>query len=255
MSENNLHISPRAAFVAGAVGGILLLGTIGFVVLALRGRSASIGATGKDTTQPVAQPSLRAPSLAPSGTASVDISNVNIKGQPFIGKANAPTTIAYWYDYQCPFCKRSEEEVLPQVMKEYINTGKVRLVYKDFQFLGPDSQTAGVAGRAVWEVAPDKFSQWHKAMYDKQDNENSGWGSKADILALTTSLGINTAKVEKLMTTKADQYQKAMDADKAEGNTFGVSGTPSFIIGKQLIVGAQPYASLKVAIDEALNNK
>lgn len=255
MSENNLHISARAAFVAGTVAGILLLGTIGFILLAVSTMRGKNGAAVQGGTPPVAQAPERVPSLGPSAAANVDISKVKITGQPFIGKANAPATIAYWYDYQCPFCKRSEEDAIPQLIADYVKTGKVKLVYKDFQFLGPDSQTAGLAGRAVWEVAPDKFSEWHKAMYDKQDNENSGWGSRADILALTKSLGIDSAKVDKLMTTKADEYQKAMASDKAEGSGFGVSGTPSFIIGKQLIVGAQPYSSLKVAIDEALKSK
>jgi len=186
---------------------------------------------------------------------AVDISEVKITGQPFIGNPEAPVTVAYWYDYQCPFCKRTEENVMPQLIDSYVKTGKVKLVYKDFQFLGPDSQTAGLAERAVWEIAPEKFYQWHKAMYDKQDNENSGWGNKADILTLTKSVGIDATKVEQLMTSKTDEYQKAMDADKAEGGVFGVNGTPSYIIGKQLIIGAQPFSTVKAAIDQVLNGK
>jgi len=144
---------------------------------------------------------------------------------------------------------------MTQLMKDYVNTGKVKVVFKDFQFLGPDSQTAGLAERAVWEVSPDKFYTWHKAMYDKQDNENGGWGNKADILALTKSLGIDSVKVEQLMTSKAADYQKAMDADKAEGGAFGINGTPGSIIGKNLISGAQPYAAVKQLIDLALQGK
>ena len=144
---------------------------------------------------------------------------------------------------------------MTQLMNDYVKTGKVKVVFKDFQFLGPDSQTAGLAERAVWEVAPDKFYTWHKAMYDKQDNENGGWGNKTDILALTKSLGIDSAKVEQLMTSKAAEYQKAMDADKAEGGAFGINGTPGSIIGKNLISGAQPYSAVKQLIDLALEGK
>ena len=182
---------------------------------------------------------------------TADISKVKITGRPFIGNPNASITIAYWFDYQCPFCKKFETESMSQLIKEYVDTGKAKLVFKDFQFLGADSQTAGLAEHAVWEVAPDKFQEWHKAMYDKQDNENAGWGNKADILALTKSLGIDSVKVEQLMTSKAVEYQKMMDEDKTEGGTFGVSGTPSFIIGKQLLVGAQPYSAVKQLIDLA----
>lgn len=184
-----------------------------------------------------------------------DITKVNTDGNPFVGNPNAQVTVAYWYDYQCPFCKRFEEDAMSQLMNDYVKTGKVKVIFKDFQFLGPDSQTAGLAERAIWDVAPDKFYTWHKTMYDKQDGENSGWGNKVDILALVKSLGIDSVKVEQLMTSKAAEYQKAMDADKAEGGVFGINGTPGTIIGKNLISGAQPYAAVKQLVDITLQGK
>lgn len=232
--------------VAIIIAGILIAGSVYF------SSGKSSGTTG--ATNSGNQPK-QAQQNGQSTAQAVDISNAKIDGHPSIGNPNAPVTIAYWSDYQCPFCRKTEEEVIPQLINDYIKTGKVKLVYKDFQFLGADSQTAGLAEHAVWEVAPDKFYQWHKSMYDNQDSENSGWGSKADILALTKSVGIDATKVEQLMTSKADEYQKAMDADKSEGGSFGVSGTPSYIIGKQLVVGAQPYLVVKAAVDQALNNK
>lgn len=222
------------------VAGIVIAGAIMFGNRS-SGGSAATGA-GTQPQQQAGQPAAQA----------VDISKVKIIGQPSIGNPDAPVIIAYWYDYQCPFCKRIEENVMSQLISDYVKTGKVRIVYKDYQFLGEDSQTAGLAESAVWEVAPDKFYQWHKAMYDKQDDENAGWGKKADILALTSSLGVDAARVEQLMTTKAAEYQKAMDADKAEGSAFGITGTPSVIIGKKVIQGAQPFSAFKAAIDEVL---
>ncbi len=183
-----------------------------------------------------------------------DIAKVILKGEPFIGDANAPVVIAYWFDYQCPFCRETEETILPQLIKDYVDTGKVRIVFKDFQFLGPDSQTAAVAARAVWQTAPDKFRAWHKAMFDKQDDENAGWGTKDDIITLTKTIpGIDVAKIEELMTSRAAEYDRAMQDDAAEGNGMGVGGTPSFLIGKQMMVGMQPYRVLKAAIDEVLS--
>ncbi len=231
LPKSNNFMIPLAIVVAGA----LIAGAVYFS----NSRSGNLGTAPNAPTQQ--QPQAQA----------ADISKVKVAGHPFIGDPNAPITIAYWYDYQCPFCRKTEQEVMPQLISDYIKAGKVKLVYKDFQFLGEDSQTAGLAEHAVWEVSPDKFYQWHKAMYDKQDNENSGWGNKADILALIKSLGIDSAKVDELMTSKAVEYQKVMDADKAEGGAFGVSGTPSFIIGKQLLVGAQPYSAVKQLIDLA----
>ncbi len=234
--QNNLSI-PAAIVIAGAL-------IAGAVFFSNKGSTNNVASTPQP--QAVGQPSGQA----------VDIAKVKTAGQPFIGNPNAPITMAYWYDYQCPFCKRFETDVMPQLITDYVKTGKVKIVYKDFQFLGPDSQTAGIAGRALWEVAPDKFYEWHKAMYEKQDNENGGWGSKDDVLALTkTILGSDTDKVARLILSKQTEYQKAMDADKAEGSSFGVSGTPSSIIGKQMIVGAQPYSAVKQLIELALQGK
>ena len=103
-------------------------------------------------------------------------------------------------------------------------------------------------------LAPDKFRDWHKAMFDHQDDENAGWGKKEDIIALTKTIpGIDAAKVEELMTSREAEYTKVMEAAAAEGNTQGVSGTPSFLVGRKMIVGAVPYQSLKTAIDAVLS--
>ena len=126
-------------------------------------------------------------------------------------------------------------------------------MFKDFAFLGPDSDIASRVARAVWQVAPDKFREWHKAMFDHQDQENAGWGNESDILALTATIpGIDVAKVKDVLTSKASDFDKAMQADASEGYSMGVGGTPSFLVGKDMMVGAQPYATLKAAIDAQL---
>ena len=196
-----------------------------------------------------------APKPKQSTSLPVDINNVKITGRPYIGQQDAPVTIAYWFDYQCPFCKKMEQNVITQLITDYIEPGTVKLVYKDYQFLGADSQTAGLASRAVWEIAPERFFEWHKAMYENQDGENYAWGSKTDILLLTKSLGIDQIKVGKLMTDKAQIYQSAIDADKAEGKTYGIRGTPGTVIGKKLITGAQSYSVFKSAIDQVLGEQ
>ncbi len=201
-------------------------------------------------------PSLVATKAAPNSTPAqpkslaVNIAKVKITGEPFIGNPQAPVTVAFWFDYQCPFCKRFEENTMSSIVSNYVKSGEVKVVFKDFAFLGPDSQAAALVSKAVWEAAPSKFYLWHQAMYNKQDRENSGWGSQADILALTKTIpGININKVEQLLATKSSQYRQEIAADKAEGSAFGINGTPSLIIGRQLVIGAQPYSAIKQLID------
>ncbi|MBI2030509.1 thioredoxin domain-containing protein, partial [Candidatus Kaiserbacteria bacterium] len=109
--------------------------------------------------------------VAPDGqpVANVDIKDVETKGEPFIGKANAPVVMAFWSDFQCPFCKAFEtggipqiqiEPALPLLIKEYVNTGKLKIVFKDFAFLSEDSTTAALYGRAVWDLYQGQYFAW-----------------------------------------------------------------------------------------------
>lgn len=186
-------------------------------------------------------------------TNTADIKKVDIKNEPFVGVKDAPATLAYWFDFQCPFCQRFDLNTLSVLNEQYVKTGKLKVVFKDFQFLGSDSTTAGLAAHAVWEISPENYFKWHQAMFEKQDAENGGWGTKQNIITLTKTIpGIDADKISQLMEEKKAEYQKEIDADKAEAEKFGINGTPGFIIGKQLIVGAQPTDTFTQAIDAEL---
>ena len=190
---------------------------------------------------------------ADSKAAKIDIKNVETKGDPFIGYENAPVTIAYWSDYQCPFCKRFETTSMQQIISNYVDSGKVKIVFKDYQFLGDDSHTASLYARAVWDLYPDKFFVWREAVFNKQDAENGGWGNENDLKTLTASIdAIDITKITSTINSNKTKYQKAIDDDKAEGEKFGISGTPGVILGTETIYGAQPYDTFKTAIDKLL---
>lgn len=209
--------------------------------------------------------SNNAPTTVGSGTPStgqakapaVNIADVGISGEPFIGDPNAPVTVAYWLDFQCPFCQRFEQQALPTLIDQYVKTGKVKIVFKDFQFLGPDSQDAGLVAKAVWELYPDSYFKWHQAMYNAQDAENAGFGNLESILNLIRSNipEINADKITQRVKEKRSEYQKEQDTDKAEGARFGINGTPGFVIGTQTISGAQPTGVFTQVIEAELNKK
>lgn len=187
------------------------------------------------------------------GPPAVDATQVSDEESPVVGEEKAPVVMAVWYDYQCPFCKRFELETMNQVYETYVKTGKVRIILKDFQFLGPDSQTAALFGRAVWEAYPERFYEWYVAMAENQDEEHGGFGDLPSIQAVTTALGgMDVARITKLMTDKEAAYAAAIEADRAEGAAFGISGTPSMIVGKTLLSGAQPFAKVSALIEAEL---
>ncbi|MEI6191003.1 MAG: DsbA family protein [bacterium] len=178
------------------------------------------------------------------------IKQVNIEGSPFIGNPNAKVVIVEWSDYQCPACQYADQNFVTPLVADYINAGKVKLVFKDFAFLGPDSQAIALTARAVWEAYPDKFYQWHKIFFDNQGKENSGWATKAKIASLNAKVaGLDQKVIDNLIAKNSAIYQVAIDADRAEGANLGVNATPSFIMGDKLQVGVPQYSVFKSAID------
>lgn len=196
---------------------------------------------------------------------AVDIANVNIEGDPFIGRADAPVTIAFWSDFQCPFCKQFETggvdaltqrgitSAFPELVKNYVDTGKVKIVFMDFAFLSEDSFTAAVYSRAVWKLYPDQYYAWRTAMYVAQDEEHAGFGDEASIKKLSATIpGIDVAALAADVAANRSTYDAMLEADKAEAAKVGISATPAFVIGKQVVSGAQPYSAFQAAIDPLL---
>ncbi len=242
--KNPIDIRPFLVPIAIIVGAIIIGLIIALALVLTRSpqnnQAANTGNTGAATTPP-----------AP--TVAVDIKNVVTKDEPFVGNANAKVTIAYWSDYQCPFCKQFDSSTLQDIYKNYVQTGKAKVVFKDFQFLGADSQTAAIYARAIWDLYPDKYYAWREAMFNKQDGENSGFGTEDTIVTLTKTIpGIDAAKVTSATVSNKDKYQKAIDADRAEGGNMGIHGTPGFIIGTQMISGGAPYSVFSSDIDTLL---
>jgi protein-disulfide isomerase len=200
-----------------------------------------------------------------AGAPSVNIKDVSTTGEPYIGNPNAPVTIAFWSDYQCPYCKAFEvggvsginiAPAMPDIIQNYVDTGKVKVVFKDFAFLGPDSMVDAEYARAVWALYPSQFFAWRTALYTQEPEENS-MSATANLAFLRTILnsvsGINANDVIAAVAANQTTYDAAINADKTEGTTFGVNATPSFIIGTTLLAGAYPYANFQTLLNAELN--
>ena len=236
---SNLY-TPAAIVIAGVVIGAGLM-------FGLRGVGTAAPATSGTTP-----------------TQAVNIKDVKTAGEPVLGQANAPVTLAFWSDYQCPFCKAVEvggvsgipgTAALPDVIKEYVDTGKVKIIFKDFAFLGNDSITGAEYARAVWHLYPDQYFAWRTAMYVAQDAEgDTGFGNAATIDALIKAQfpKMSDSAIQSDVTANKSAYDAAIQADEAEGQSFGIQGTPGFITGTTEIDGAQPLSAFQAAIDPQL---
>jgi protein-disulfide isomerase len=165
-----------------------------------------------------------------------------------LGNEKAQVTIIEYGDFQCPFCRRFWEETLPQIKKDFIDTGKVRLVYRHF----PLAFHAGAkpAAYAV-ECANDqgKFWQMHDKIFEEQKRISQF--SVNDLKKWASSIGLDMAKFNQCL--DSEKYAKRVSDDFVSGQNAGVSGTPTFFINGKLIVGAQPYDSFKSVINSLLN--
>ncbi len=226
--------------------GTVIVVLIGFVLVA---GAIYFGLTNRSSSGTQATATSTTP-----GAVAVNIANVKTAGEPYIGDANAPVTMALFFDYQCPFCKQFDQTVLPQLYTNYVQTHKLKIVFKDFDFIGPDSETASEYARAVWTLYPQDFYTWYTTMYASQGTENGGWADAAAIQKILATIpGINVNSVVAEVAANKTQYDNTVQADFSEGQSYGIQGTPSVLIGTTLLQGAQTYQTVSALIDAQLN--
>jgi protein-disulfide isomerase len=182
-------------------------------------------------------------------TGPADMSGVTL--EHVLGKADAPVTMIEFSDLQCPFCERLYQQVEKPLITDYVNTGKVKLVFKPYAFLGPDSVTA--AEGLYCAADQNKYWEYHNYLFDHQGQENSGWANKENIKKMAKAIGLNTSKFNDCL--DKETYKDKVNKDLQEGQKVGVNGTPASFINGESIPGAQPYATFKDLIEKKLSGK
>ncbi|MDO8530265.1 MAG: DsbA family protein [bacterium] len=189
---------------------------------------------------------------------------VSMDDDSVLGDKNAPVTLIEFSDYECPFCKRHFTEVYPQIKKDYIDTGKVKLVFRDFIAVpshNPLATSEAMAAECAAEQGGDAvYFKYHDAVFAKTTSNGAGL-ALTELPAIATSLGLNVGAFNQCLSS--NKYKAEIDKDQQDGTAAGITGTPSFVVGKssangtiegKVIVGAQPYTAFKAAIDAALAN-
>jgi protein-disulfide isomerase len=190
----------------------------------------------------------------PTATSTVDVMKVG--GRDIVlGDANAPVTIIEYSDYQCPWCGKFFTETQPLIVKNYVNAGKVRMVFRNFPVLGPESTAAAEAA----ECAEDQNQgmAYHDALYKAKYAEETGGGSENDgsmnrafFLKIAQGLNLDTPTFTNCI--DSNKYASQVNQEKATGIAAGANSTPTFFINGQQILGALPYAQFKTGIDTLL---
>jgi len=193
-------------------------------------------------------PTQAAPAQNPSGQPSAPTITDSMKtiaaDRPVEGDANAPVTIVEFADFECPFCQQWFKNTFPDIKKNFIDTGKAKLVFRDLPLVNLHQHAEKAAEAA--RCAEDQGKFWE--MHDKLFGEGVGNGITT-FKQYASDLGLDTAKFNQCLDSgvkKAD-----VDKDAAAGSKYGITGTPSFIIEQQLLVGAQPYSKFEQALNSA----
>ena len=181
--------------------------------------------------QPTAQP------VVPSGV------RISIEGRPFIGPEDAPVTIVEFSDYQCAFCGRHFRQTLPQLLREYEGKLKYVLLNYPISSIHPFAQKAGEAAECAFDQG--KFWEYHDTLF--QNQRALGVDS---LKQYAVDLGLNTTEFDTCLDSGAKTA--LVLGDFQDGQRYGVTGTPTFFINGQPLVGARPFDSFKRIIDAAL---
>ncbi len=219
------------------------------------------GAQKANTTSPStvqAANNAQAPQAVP--TEDLSPKKVSIDDDPILGDKNAKVTIIEFSDYECPFCKQFYDDTLSQLKKEYIDTGKVKLVYRDLplSFHQNAPKEAEAAECAREQGGDEIYFKYHDEIFKR--TTSNGTGLALDQLPIIADdLGLNGNDLQACL--DGGKYKAEVDKDIANAGSVGASGTPSFFIGKSSsngtiigtpLIGAQPLSSFKTVIDQQL---
>ncbi len=178
---------------------------------------------------------------------------VSVDDDPFLGDKKAPVTIIEFSDFECPFCRSFWRDTFPLIKSDYIETRKVRFVYRDFPLsFHPGAQVAAEAAECAEDQ--DKFWELHDKIFQEQDKKGQGTiqFSKTDVVKWAGQIGLKMSQFNQCLDT--GKYRAEVNKDLADGTAAGVSGTPAFFLNGRLIVGAQPFSIFQQAIEEALKD-
>ena len=256
--NNNGKVSiKKSTFNALIIGLIVVVGVAAFFAGSYTSNLSSNQISEEDLEEAIAKLELKILQNQLSTEQPILAVKISVDNDPIIGNPDAPITIIEFSDFQCPFCARFYTQTLPLIHEEYIEQGKVKLVFRDFpiQSIHPNALPASVAAECANEQG--KFKEMHDTLFENQNE----WSRQETANAL--SLFSQYAKEMQLEQEVFDsclingKYIEEIRKDLEDGQNYGIGGTPGFFVGNDEIgyvkmEGAQPFQSFKKVIDSQL---
>ena len=171
-------------------------------------------------------------------------------GSPVMGNINAPITIVEWGDYQCTFCYKFYQNTLDIINKDFIKTGKVKMVFKDFPLNGFDSKLAAEASYCAQDQ--EKYWKYHNELYKNWGGERTGWITRESLDKFAETVDLDVEKFNECLDDH--KYENKVDLLYEFGKEIGINATPSFLVFNDQkmikIRGNQPLEVFLKTFDE-----
>lgn len=165
---------------------------------------------------------------------------------PAKGNDKAPVVLIEFSDFQCSFCRKFWQTTLSPIEKKYINTGRVRFLYRHFAILGKHSVAAAQAAECAHEQG--KFWAYHDRLFTSAKTSFAFTNGK--LKGYAKEIALNTRQFNQCLSS--EKYLKKVEGETAVAAFLGARGTPAFLLNGQLLVGAQPFEVFEAAIEKEL---
>jgi len=178
----------------------------------------------------------------PKPDSQIELTVYTENGSPYLGDPNAPITLVEFGDYQCFFCNKYFHDTEDSILTNYVETGQVKIIFKDFTIIGPDSVNAAHAAHCANDQG--SFWEYHDMLYNNWAGENNGWASSENLLKFAQDVGLETDEFSECMINTV--HEDIIVASNSDARALGLTGTPAFFvigIDDQVtkIPGAQPF--------------
>ena len=165
-----------------------------------------------------------------------------------LGPENARVTVEEYSDFQCPFCGRAAQTMVPEIEQDYVADGRVKFVYRPVAILGQESVWASEAAECANEQG--KFWDYHDKLFENQRGENQGAFSIKNLKGFAQELGLDTQAFDQCL--DSHKYEGLVNAETLDAANLGIRSTPTFVIGDQTVDGPRSYSQLQTTIEAEL---
>jgi len=227
-----------------AIGAIIASITITLVIFGVNNSSNEIELSIEPT-----------PEMDQIGPKKITMDTFLSNGSPILGDPNAPITLVEFGDYQCHYCNVFFQSIEKDIVKNYVDTGKVKIIFKDYNIIGEDSVIASQGAHCANDQG--LFWEYHDILYSNWTGENNGWASSENLAIFAQQIDLNMNKWSECM--KKGSHSQIILKSNDDARALELTGTPAFFIinseGKVTkLFGAQPFEVFKKIFDNQLEN-